>query len=158
MTRFPESPTVTLNARLQAGEHLSTAPPTMPSPSSLRTLQRRACSSRNLPSCRRYASHGHGPQYNEPTGYLFSEKVCRLRCPCSLFLHHLTTTRLLLHALRTEAFARWPEAQEGGLGERLVCWDVRHHGGGDGLALLQARHQVSHGSSISSMFMPTRRL
>ncbi|TFK91704.1 hypothetical protein K466DRAFT_482280 [Polyporus arcularius HHB13444] len=46
----------------------------MPSPSSLRTLQRRACSSRNLPSCRRYASHGHGPQYNEPTGYLFSEK------------------------------------------------------------------------------------
>ncbi|THH30072.1 hypothetical protein EUX98_g4108 [Antrodiella citrinella] len=23
---------------------------------------------------RRHASHGHGPQYNEPSGYLFSEK------------------------------------------------------------------------------------
>ncbi|KAI0800908.1 ESSS subunit of NADH:ubiquinone oxidoreductase [Fomes fomentarius] len=46
----------------------------MPSPSSLRLLQRRACSARSLPSCRRYASHGHGPHYNEPTGYLFAEK------------------------------------------------------------------------------------
>ncbi|KAI0673500.1 ESSS subunit of NADH:ubiquinone oxidoreductase-domain-containing protein [Trametes maxima] len=46
----------------------------MPSPSSLRALQRRACAVRPTPSCRRYASHGHGPHYNEPTGYLFGEK------------------------------------------------------------------------------------
>ncbi|CAL1695420.1 unnamed protein product [Somion occarium] len=43
----------------------------------LRTL--RAGASRRLPSTgRRYASgghgHGHGPQYNEPTGWIFGEK------------------------------------------------------------------------------------
>ncbi|KAH9937116.1 ESSS subunit of NADH:ubiquinone oxidoreductase [Fomitopsis serialis] len=27
-----------------------------------------------LPACKRYASHGSGPKYNEPSGYLFSEK------------------------------------------------------------------------------------
>ncbi|KAL1951640.1 hypothetical protein VTO73DRAFT_789 [Trametes versicolor] len=46
----------------------------MPSPSALRTLQRRACAVRSTPSCKRYASHGHGPHYNEPTGYFLSEK------------------------------------------------------------------------------------
>ncbi|KAI8980650.1 ESSS subunit of NADH:ubiquinone oxidoreductase-domain-containing protein [Trametes punicea] len=47
----------------------------MPSLSSLRTLQRQVCATRAaVPGCRRYASHGGGPHYNEPTGYLFGEK------------------------------------------------------------------------------------
>ncbi|KAI0963799.1 hypothetical protein AcW1_000773 [Taiwanofungus camphoratus] len=45
---------------------------TMPPASFVRALQLRAA--RSLPSTRRYASHGHGPQYNEPTGWLFGEK------------------------------------------------------------------------------------
>ncbi|CDO76643.1 hypothetical protein BN946_scf184868.g57 [Trametes cinnabarina] len=47
----------------------------MPSLSSLRTLQRQAFVARTAAhSFRRYASHGSGPHYNEPTGYLFGEK------------------------------------------------------------------------------------
>ena len=57
--------------------------------------------------------------------------------------------------LPTEAIAGRPEAQEGVLGERLVCWDVRHHGVGSGLALLQAGYQVSPVCFLSSMAMPT---
>lgn len=44
----------------------------MPPASILRALQ--VSAPRSLPSFRRYASHGHGPQYNEPTGLLFGEK------------------------------------------------------------------------------------
>ncbi|KZT05938.1 uncharacterized protein LAESUDRAFT_813173 [Laetiporus sulphureus 93-53] len=29
---------------------------------------------RSLPAGRRFASHGHGPQWNEPSGWLFGEK------------------------------------------------------------------------------------
>ncbi|EPT03947.1 hypothetical protein FOMPIDRAFT_1028280 [Fomitopsis schrenkii] len=38
----------------------------------VRTAQR--ATQRGLPACRRYASHGSGPHYNEPSGYLFGEK------------------------------------------------------------------------------------
>ncbi|TCD61753.1 hypothetical protein EIP91_007979 [Steccherinum ochraceum] len=35
----------------------------------------RASNTRSLQRAgRRYASHGHGPHYNEPSGYIFSEK------------------------------------------------------------------------------------
>ncbi|OBZ79159.1 N-alpha-acetyltransferase 40 [Grifola frondosa] len=46
----------------------------MPPTSSLRTLQRQFKAPRSASASRRYASHGHGPQYNEPSGYLFGEK------------------------------------------------------------------------------------
>ncbi|KAF8271391.1 hypothetical protein EI94DRAFT_1720509 [Lactarius quietus] len=39
----------------------------------LRTLRTRACTGVGVTS-KRFASHG-APQYNEPTGYLFGEKV-----------------------------------------------------------------------------------
>ncbi|KIP12438.1 hypothetical protein PHLGIDRAFT_123987 [Phlebiopsis gigantea 11061_1 CR5-6] len=45
----------------------------MPS-SILRVLPKWAASRSLQCGGRRYASHGHGPQYNEPSGYLFSEK------------------------------------------------------------------------------------
>ncbi|KAJ3480870.1 hypothetical protein NLI96_g8046 [Meripilus lineatus] len=45
----------------------------MPSATLLRSLQV-AAPRRLATTSRRYASHGHGPQYNEPTGWLFSEK------------------------------------------------------------------------------------
>ncbi|KAH9944078.1 ESSS subunit of NADH:ubiquinone oxidoreductase [Epithele typhae] len=46
----------------------------MPSLSSLRPLQRQVCATRTTTVSRRWASHGHGPKFNEPTGYLFGEK------------------------------------------------------------------------------------
>lgn len=70
----PSSPTLT---ETETALHLTP----MPSPSALRTLQRRACAVRSTPGCKRYASHGHGPHYNEPTGYFLSEKVCVPRAP-----------------------------------------------------------------------------
>lgn len=46
----------------------------MPPTSVLRALQ--LSTQRSLPNAglRRYASHGHGPRYNEPSGWLFGEK------------------------------------------------------------------------------------
>ncbi|KAL6310011.1 ESSS subunit of NADH:ubiquinone oxidoreductase-domain-containing protein [Sparassis latifolia] len=44
----------------------------MPPTSMLRGLQLRA--PRSLPSFRRYASHSHGPHFNQPSGYIFGEK------------------------------------------------------------------------------------
>lgn len=46
----------------------------MPPASLLRAALPRRAVSRSLTSTQRYASHGHGPQYNEPSGYLFGEK------------------------------------------------------------------------------------
>ncbi|KAI0094736.1 ESSS subunit of NADH:ubiquinone oxidoreductase [Irpex rosettiformis] len=40
----------------------------------IRTLPKRGVARALAPSARRYASHGHGPQYNEPSGWLFGEK------------------------------------------------------------------------------------
>ncbi|KAH9837105.1 ESSS subunit of NADH:ubiquinone oxidoreductase-domain-containing protein [Rhodofomes roseus] len=44
----------------------------MLSTSLVRTAHR--ATQRSIPACRRYASHGSGPKYNEPSGYLFGEK------------------------------------------------------------------------------------
>ncbi|KAF7799036.1 hypothetical protein EIP86_010266 [Pleurotus ostreatoroseus] len=47
----------------------------MPPTTLLRALPARAVTRSTLTSTRRYASGGHhGPQYNEPSGYLFGEK------------------------------------------------------------------------------------
>ncbi|THH02142.1 hypothetical protein EW026_g682 [Hermanssonia centrifuga] len=46
----------------------------MPPSSLLRALPLRAGSRRLQSSTRRYASGSHGPQYNEPSGWLFGEK------------------------------------------------------------------------------------
>ncbi|GJE87584.1 ESSS subunit of NADH:ubiquinone oxidoreductase [Phanerochaete sordida] len=46
----------------------------MPSTSLLRAVPKRAVSRSLSAGGRRYASHGHGPQYNEPSGFLFGEK------------------------------------------------------------------------------------
>ncbi|PCH33797.1 hypothetical protein WOLCODRAFT_63970 [Wolfiporia cocos MD-104 SS10] len=47
----------------------------LPPISFLRAVQRTQLTAlKGLPACRRYASHGHGPHYNEPSGYLFGEK------------------------------------------------------------------------------------
>ena len=60
--------------RLQALTYLQTT--TLMAPTTLlRSLQVAAPRRLAAPS-RRYALHGHGPQYNEPTGLIFSEKVC----------------------------------------------------------------------------------
>lgn len=118
----------------------------MPSPSLLRALQRRACSARNLPSCRRYASHGHGPQYNEPTGYLFAEKVRT----AMLVSHFELTAHLFRYCF--EAACTRAKAQEGVLGDCLVCWNVWYHGSGRRLVVLQAGYQVRN--ILWSLFNP----
>ncbi|KAI0080114.1 hypothetical protein K474DRAFT_1590760 [Panus rudis PR-1116 ss-1] len=43
-------------------------------PTSLLRIARPAAPRTLCSAGRRYASHGHGPQYNEPTGWLFGEK------------------------------------------------------------------------------------
>lgn len=46
------------------------------SPASLaRAVPIRGAARTVAPATRRYASHGHGPQFNEPSGWLFAEKV-----------------------------------------------------------------------------------
>ncbi|KAI0348470.1 hypothetical protein BDW22DRAFT_1320133 [Trametopsis cervina] len=45
------------------------------SPASLaRAVPIRGAARTVAPATRRYASHGHGPQFNEPSGWLFAEK------------------------------------------------------------------------------------
>ena len=80
----------------------------------LRTLRTHACAGRGV-TTKRFASHG-APHYNEPSGYLFGEKV-RLRrsAPPSLPL------TLPCHA----AASPWAEAGKRGLGKYLVFWHVR---------------------------------
>ena len=68
--------------------------------------------------CKRYASH-EAPQYNEPSGYLFGEKVGRVRW-------HYTELELMRHIhIATPARS---ETCERGLGEYLVHRNVRHNG------------------------------
>ena len=69
--------------------------------------------------CKRYASH-EAPQYNEPSGWLFGEKVGdRVDC---------TYTRLETYACPSVATPTRSEKSERGLGEYLVHWNVRHNG------------------------------
>jgi hypothetical protein len=79
----------------------------------LRTLRTRACAGQRVVS-KRFASHG-APHYNEPSGYLFAEKV-RLR---------RSAPSLLLTPPFHAAASPWAEADERGLGKYLVYWDVR---------------------------------
>jgi hypothetical protein len=76
----------------------------------LRTLRTRAGAGRGV-TTKRFASHG-APHYNEPTGYLFGEKVRLRRSAPSL-------------PLTCQAAASpWAEAGKRGLGKYLVFWDV----------------------------------
>jgi hypothetical protein len=79
----------------------------------------------------RFSSHD-APQMNEPTGYLFGEKVC----PTSKCASHRLTRPL------PASTTRLPQ-NKAALGERLVLWDVWIDGCWSGAALLQTRHQVS---------------
>lgn len=106
----------------------------MPPSSLLRALPLRAGSRRLQSSTRRYASGSHGPQYNEPSGWLFGEKV--------------TAFRLSFRSQLTDTFtAPTPgtEAQARGLGAYMVHWNVRVNGCRRYRVILQARYQVCHG-------------
>ena len=105
----------------------------MPPSALLRALPRRAVT-RSLPSTRRYASQGHGPQFNEPSGYLWGEKV---RTTPSLQFSSDWQAICYLTAPATR-----PEAQAGGLGDDLVCRNVRINGSRRSAPVLQAGHKV----------------
>ena len=75
----------------------------------------------------RYA--GGGPQFHEPTGHLFAEKVC------SEYLIVYTIDALL-------ATSYWPEEKVGELGTYLLLWFLRRHGWSRCCILLQTRHKV----------------
>jgi hypothetical protein len=69
--------------------------------------------------CKRYASH-EAPQYNEPSGWLFGEKVGVHSIQC------ITDLKLISPpSLATPARS---EKGERGLGESLVHRNVWHHG------------------------------
>jgi hypothetical protein len=82
------------------------------------TLLRGLRSSSRL-QCRRYASH-EAPQYNEPSGWLFGEKV-----------GDTIDSVYRLRNLYVCLFVATPtgsEKSERGLGESLVHWNVWHNG------------------------------
>lgn len=76
----------------------------------------------------RFASHD-APQFNEPSGYLFGEKVS-----------YDGTFRVDIdeHFPLYLAFAAWTETCEGGLGEHLVLGNVWVHGVCSSHVVLQA--------------------
>lgn len=86
---------------------------------------------RRIPG-RRFASH-EAPQYNEPSGYLFGEKVSYCR---------VTTALAPTYTSNLSAPATRSEARKGGLGEHLVLGNVRFYGICGGHVVLQARYQV----------------
>lgn len=77
---------------------------------------------------RRFASN-EAPQYNEPSGYLFGEKV-------SWSTSVLAPSQA--HPVVFVASATWAETCEGGLGEYLVLGNVWFHGVCSCDAVLQA--------------------
>lgn len=79
---------------------------------------------------KRLASHG-APQFNEPSGLIFGEKVG---------IHLVQRTSKLMSVLSATSARR--ETGEGGLGEYLVYWDVRNNGFCFCHVVLQAGHEV----------------
>jgi hypothetical protein len=108
----------------------------MHSSTPLRVL--RAQTSKQVAS-RRFASHG-APHYNEPSGYLFAEKV-----KTSVAVALSSTNDL------SQAASSRTEAGKGGLGEHLVYRNVWHHGARHTSFLLQAGHKV--GLSLTVMYI-----
>ena len=88
----------------------------------------------------RSASHG-APHYNEPTGFLFGEKVRSMVPPSPFCL--LTSVWIPL------APGPWSETSERGLGVDLVCGHVRNPCCGLRRAVLQARHKVRVSREVS---------
>jgi hypothetical protein len=95
----------------------------MPPSSTIRTLALRV--PRNIQT-RRYAAHG-APQYNEPTGWLFGEKVGSGVIPC-----------ISADSAISEASSTGSEASERRVGEYMVHWDAWFNGPGRSFAILQA--------------------
>jgi len=108
--------------------------------SSLRALRVRAPQVQGI----RFSSHD-APQYNEPSGWLFGEKVRILFT--ALFMPDF------LSFLYFQASTARPKTSERGLGKHMVHWDVRFDGVCHGDAILQTRHQVSMASSRTSLFL-----
>jgi hypothetical protein len=77
---------------------------------------------------RRFASHGP-PQFNEPSGWLFGEKVMSLT-----FIQDLREA----DGMSALAPCTRTKARERGMGEHLVCRDVRVDGNGCSIIVLQA--------------------
>lgn len=98
----------------------------MHSSTPLRVLRARTC---KQVASRRFASHG-APHYNEPSGYLFGEKV-----RSSIITPFVPWWFVSAPSSRTEA-------DKGGLGEHLVYRDVWQHWACFTSFILQAGHQV----------------
>ena len=94
---------------------------------------------------RRFASH-EAPQYNEPTGWIFSEKV-------RYFPSHLSILSSSKGSICV-ATTTWSEANERGLGSHLVYWDVWYYGSCRRTALLQAGHKVGTMKLLIRVMLP----
>lgn len=79
---------------------------------------------------KRWASH-EAPQYNEPTGWLFGEKV-----------NASNDEHVSFHLPYPKASATRPKASEGRLGKYMVHRDVRVNGVRGCDVVLQTRHKV----------------
>lgn len=117
--------------------------------SSSRAVARLATAPLRTAGQRRLASGG-GSNYNQPSGFLFGEKVSIRDLGAVRDGHDslalgpiLTLSPRCLCMMPCSAPPQGPEAREGGLGEHLVLGNGRWIGIHDHRLPLQARHQVS---------------